>query len=107
MVGPSALRGTGLSSHHKGSTMPEQNNKLPFSMGYVLAHTAKHVRKSIDISINKTSARWPEFLDTDKSKEITITLMRLHKLRSDIDALFNPVIKEAKEYGNAKEQSAT
>jgi len=59
---------------------------VPFTMSHVLRQTAKHIRKSIDISIRKTNARWPEFVnDTEKSKEVMITLMRLHDMRNNLD----------------------
>ena len=58
----------------------------PFSMGYVLRTTAKHMRKSIDISIRKTFERIEEFSDDqNKSSEISKTLAHLHKMRKDID----------------------
>jgi len=58
----------------------------PFTMGYVLRATAKHIRKSIDISIRKTNDRWPEFKDNpEKSKEVMVTLMRLHSIRKMLD----------------------
>lgn len=58
----------------------------PFSMGYVLRTTAKHMRKSIDISIRKTFERLPEFTsDEKKSQEVFITLSYLHKMRKQLD----------------------
>ena len=58
----------------------------PFTMGYVLRTTAKHMRKSIDISIRKTYERAPEFMnDPDKSKEIFMALGHLHNLRKQLD----------------------
>lgn len=63
--------------------MPES---APFTMGYVLRATAKHIRKSIDISIRKTNDRWPEFKDNEEmSKEIMMTLMVLHDMRKNLD----------------------
>jgi hypothetical protein len=60
--------------------------KQPFSMGYVLRATAKHMRKSIDISIRKTFERLPEFVENEeKSKEVFSTLAYLHKMRKDLD----------------------
>ena len=59
----------------------------PFSMSYVLRTTAKHMRKSIDISIRKTIERVEEFAeDQEKSSEIFKTLGHLHKMREQIDA---------------------
>lgn len=62
----------------------------PFSMGYVLRTTAKHMRKSIDISIRKTFERIEEFAeDPDKSQEIFKTLASLHTLRNQLDQFQN------------------
>lgn len=58
----------------------------PFNMSYVLKTTAKHMRKSIDISIRKTFERLPEFVnDPDKSKEVFTTLSLLHMMRKKLD----------------------
>ena len=58
----------------------------PFNMSYVLRATARHMRKSIDISIRKTNDRWPEFAgDEVKSKEVMKTLMVLHDMRKNLD----------------------
>jgi hypothetical protein len=63
----------------------------PFSRGYVLRTTAKHMRKSIDISIRKTFERIKEFStvgDTpseEKSREVIETLGLLHRMRKDLD----------------------
>jgi hypothetical protein len=58
----------------------------PFSMGYVLRTTAKHMRKSIDISIRKTFERVAEFAeDRKKSEEIFRTLSFLHTMRKQLD----------------------
>jgi hypothetical protein len=58
----------------------------PFSMGYVLRTTAKHMRKSIDISIRKTFERIPEFdSNQEKSQEIFKTLAVLHTMRKQLD----------------------
>jgi hypothetical protein len=63
----------------------EQENK-PFSMGYVLRTTAKHMRKSIDISIRKTFERVGEFADDQtKSTEVFQTLSFLHTMRKQLD----------------------
>ena len=65
--------------------MTEEIDK-PFSMGYVLRTTAKHMRKSIDISIRKTFERVAEFSeDKDKSSEIFKTLSYLHTMRKNLD----------------------
>jgi hypothetical protein len=58
----------------------------PFSMGYVLRTTAKHMRKSIDISIRKTFERIEEFAeDRTKSEEVFKTLSQLHTMRKQLD----------------------
>ena len=68
----------------------EQKQK-PFSMGYVLRTTAKHMRKSIDISIRKTFERVSEFAadsptpSQEKSTEIFQTLSFLHIMRKQLD----------------------
>jgi hypothetical protein len=62
-----------------------EDNK-PFSIGYVMRTTAKHMRKNIDISIRKTFERVAEFADDqEKSKEIFITLSHLHTMRKNLD----------------------
>lgn len=63
-----------------------ENQVKPFSMGYVLRTTAKHMRKSIDISIRKTYERIQEFEgDQAKSQEIFKTLAQLHAMRKQLD----------------------
>jgi predicted component of type VI protein secretion system len=65
--------------------MTEEFEK-PFSTSYVLRTTAKHMRKSIDISIRKTFERVKEFEpDTVKAKEVFITLSVLHQMRKNLD----------------------
>jgi len=65
--------------------MTEESEK-PFSTGYVLKTTAKHMRKSIDISIRKTFERIKEFdADTEKAKEVFVTLSILHQMRKNLD----------------------
>ena len=55
-------------------------------MGYVLRATAKHMRKSIDISIRKTFERVAEFADDqEKSREVFNTLSFLHTMRKQLD----------------------
>ena len=66
--------------------MAEEQLIKPFSMGYVLRTTAKHMRKSIDISIRKTFERISEFDgDQPKSKEVFETLSFLHTMRKQLD----------------------
>jgi len=70
----------------------EQKQK-PFSKGYVLRTTAKHMRKSIDISIRKSFERVKEFSNDgetpseEKSREVFDTLSFLHRMRKDLDDL--------------------
>lgn len=64
----------------------DKKNDKPFSIGFVLRTTAKHMRKSIDISIRKTADRIREFEgDAVKSKEIFQTLSTLHSMRKELD----------------------
>lgn len=66
--------------------MEQADKQKPFSMGYVLRTTAKHMRKSIDISIRKTFERVPEFAeDQKKSEEVFKTLSFLHTMRKQLD----------------------
>jgi len=61
-------------------------NDKPFSMGYVLRTTAKHMRKSIDISIRKTFERMQEFdSNQEKASEVFRTLSALHSMRKQLD----------------------
>lgn len=74
----------------------------PFSMSYVLKATAKHMRKSIDISIRKTNERWPEFAENEeKSKEVMKTLMVLHDMRGTLDEFQRQNADKFKDNGNA------
>ena len=58
----------------------------PFTLGYVLKTTIKHIRQAIEVSILKTSERWIDFNDDPaKQNEITRTLMLLHGLRKLVD----------------------
>jgi hypothetical protein len=59
----------------------------PFSVGYVLRTTVKHMRRSVEISIRKTVERIAEFDgDSDKSAEVLKTLSALHQMRAQLDA---------------------
>jgi hypothetical protein len=61
-------------------------NMKPFDMGYVLKVTAKHMKRSIEISMNKTLARAPELVtDAEKSLELFSTLSVLQNMRKQID----------------------
>lgn len=58
----------------------------PFSQGYVLRATMKHMRKNVDISIRKTFERIADFDgNQEKSREIFDTLGKLHAFRKQID----------------------
>jgi len=58
----------------------------PFTMAHVLRATSKHMRRSVDVSIRKTSERWKEFAtDSAKSQEVMMTLMVLHDMRNMLD----------------------
>ena len=60
----------------------------PFSRGFVLRTTAKHMRKAIDISIRKTFERVAEFDgNQEKSREVFDTLSVLHSMRKQLDEL--------------------
>lgn len=64
----------------------EDTRIKPFSQGYVLRTTAKHMRKSIDISIRKTFERIKDFDgNVEKSKEVFNALSVLHNLRKQLD----------------------
>jgi CRISPR/Cas system-associated endonuclease Cas3-HD len=53
----------------------------PFSIGYVIKTTSKHMEKSLEISISKTSERIAEFDgNQEKSAEVLKTLMVLHAM---------------------------
>lgn len=64
----------------------ELDDVKPFSQSYVLRTTAKHMRKSIDISIRKTFERVKEFDgNKEKSTEVFNTLSVLHQMRKSLD----------------------
>ena len=72
--------------HFYLSRIMDDNQEKPFSMGYVLRTTAKHMRKSIDISIRKTFDRVSEFEgNQEKSQEVFTTLSHLHAMRKQLD----------------------
>jgi len=66
--------------------MTEAIEPRPFNIGYVLRTTAKHIRKSVNISIRKTFERKSEF-DNDpvKQAEIFETLAHLHGMLKWLD----------------------
>jgi len=58
----------------------------PFSIGYVMKTTVKHIRKDLNISIDKTFARIKDFSgNQEKSEEVFETLALLHSLRKQVD----------------------
>lgn len=58
----------------------------PFSGGYVLRITAKHMRKNIDVSIRKTFEEVERYADDQNtSREIFKTLSTLHSMRKQLD----------------------
>ena len=59
-------------------------HQKPFDLAYVIKTTVNHMRDAIDLSINKTFERLPEFEGTSKSTEIFKTLAHLHRMRKDI-----------------------
>ena len=66
-------------------------------MSYVLRTTARHMRKSIDISIRMTFDRLPEFQDNPKkSLEVFLTLQHLHAMRKQLDDFQNKHSEEFK-----------
>ena len=67
----------------------------PFDLGYVISTTVKHMKKSIDISIQKTFERVQDFPDnSEKSKEVFKTLSYLHQMRKNLDDFQNSINTE-------------
>jgi len=65
---------------------PIDGSIKPFSMDYVLRATARHMRKSVDLSIGKTFERIEEFKnDPKKSREIFETLSALHAMKRNLN----------------------
>jgi predicted component of type VI protein secretion system len=72
----------------------ETTRTKPFSKGFVILATLKHVKRSIDISISKTIARVEDFDgDSVKSKEVLETLSELYSMRKSIENLETNVSK--------------
>lgn len=71
----------------KDNQMIDQEDKpRPFSKAFVLKTTARHMRRSIDISIRKTYDRLSEFKDEPSMvMEIMETLDVLHRQRRMLD----------------------
>ena len=69
----------------------------PFSKDYVIRITARHMKKSIDISLKKTVERIGEFSeDKEKSVEIFETLSFLHDMKRQIDEFQNQCAEQFK-----------
>lgn len=65
--------------------MEKSNPEKPFSFGYVMRTTIKHLQKSVDVSIKKTLDRIEEFKgDEEKSREVFNTLATLHSIKNVI-----------------------
>lgn len=63
-------------------------SQRPFDIEFVTKLTLTNMRRDVDLSISKTFARIPEFKDNpEKSQEVFLTLMRLHTIRAQIDAI--------------------
>lgn len=63
-----------------------ENKQKPFSIGYVLRTTVKHMRRSVDMSLRKTLERSHEFQDNpEKASECFRTLSHLHQIRRQLD----------------------
>lgn len=62
----------------------------PFSREYVLKTTARHMLKSVDISIRKTMDRMNEFKDNhEKANEVFKTLTELQALKKQVSEVGN------------------
>ena len=69
----------------------------PFSKGFVLRTTVRHMQKSIDISIRKTFERIQEFdSNGPKSLEVFETLSFLHTMRKMMDDFQTQNVKSFK-----------
>lgn len=62
------------------------SDKPPFSKSFVMRTTLRHMKKSIEISINKSFDRLKDFEnDSDTGREIIETLSVLHTLNKILD----------------------
>jgi hypothetical protein len=62
------------------------DNKPPYSKSFVMKTTLHHMRKSVDISVNKSFDRLKDFdNDSDTGKEIIETLSVLHTIKKMLD----------------------
>lgn len=58
----------------------------PFSKGFVMRTTFRHMRRSVDISIRKSFERFKDFdNDSEIGREIMETLSLLHTVRKLLD----------------------
>jgi len=88
-----------MTDNNEEIVIPIMDDIKPFDKSYVMRVTATNARKSVDISINKTSQRLEEFApESEKWREVLNTLHALHQFRRLIDefqeanaALFNSV----------------
>jgi len=64
----------------------KETDEKPFDKSYVMRVTANNAKKSVDISLNKTTKRLEDFSPgTEKWREVLDTLSALHQFRSLID----------------------
>lgn len=61
-------------------------NKPPFSKDYVLSVTLGHMKRCIDVSLDKVVARLPEFENSEhSSKEVFETLSELKRIKASLE----------------------
>lgn len=58
----------------------------PFSKEYVIGVTLGHMKRCIDVSLDKVVNRLPEFQDTEHSKEVFETLSELKRIKASLEA---------------------
>ena len=72
------------------SEITTEAKSRPFSIGFVLRTTTKHMRKSVETSIRKTMDRIHEFAnDREKSEELFKTLAQLHAIKKNLEDFQN------------------
>jgi aspartyl/asparaginyl beta-hydroxylase (cupin superfamily) len=70
--------------------MSNKDNQKPFSIGYVMRTTARHMSRAVSLSVEKTMARIPEFADNpEKSNEVFTTLTKLQAMKAQVEAIEN------------------
>jgi len=63
----------------------ENKPDKPFSRSFIISTTVKHMLKSVDISIQKTINRIPEFSgNAAKSTELLLTVGELQELKNHV-----------------------